>query len=254
MGYFYSINSEYIFPIMARRYWWMTTYFILYFFTPFINKLIGVLSRKQMMIFLGFSMLFFSFMPTFTRWNWLVEPGNLPLFLTLYVFGAYVKKYDIKFFEKNTTKLAVLILSVLFVWGSTIICKAVGAEDPFYFVWPMYKTPIVVLAIFLFDFILRFKNIKLKSVASEVITYIGGSVFGVYLIHMSAICSLFYKEWFKNGSVYRTNHLIIHLLVTVLIIFMSCAFVDFIRIKLLEKPLLKRLKKYLDKVDNLELE
>lgn len=250
---FVSIVSVFC-PIITRRYWWMTTYFVLYLFTPFINKMINVLNRKQLKTFIVVCVLFFSVMPTFFRWNWLVEPDNLLLFLTLYVLGAYVKKHEKQFFVKKSSNLIVFIISTLVIWGSAIVGKVIGREELFYFMWPMYKTPIVALAILLFEFVLRFRSVSIIPIGNKIVTWFGSSAFGVYLIHMSAICSLFYKVWFKNGRVYHTNKLFIHLCGTTLIIFVGCVLIDKIRILLLEKPVLKRIKKYVDRIDNLKLE
>ena len=49
-----------LFPITFKEYWFMTTYIVLYIFTPYLNKLINSMTKKENTIFLNVGILLFS--------------------------------------------------------------------------------------------------------------------------------------------------------------------------------------------------
>lgn len=89
---------------------------------PFINILMIFLNKKQHIYLILVTMFFFSFMPTFTKQIWIFGANNLPVFLILYIIGAYIRKYTIKGFSQKVNILITVFLVIL-IWISEIILK-----------------------------------------------------------------------------------------------------------------------------------
>ena len=232
-------------PTLSNQYWFFTVYIVLILFSPYINSLLLSLNQKQWRYLLLTSGIVFSVFPTvvnplifpksiyeplFTSAN---APGNLGIFLFLYILGAYIRVYDVSGTVRIKIKPVVFVILLLVICLlSVVVLKKQLFKDVRYFMWPMYKSPILLLSVFVF---LTFKGIKMREI--KWINWIAGSVFGVYLIHMNQ--SVFQWMWFdllKIKSYYNSQWLPLHAFICMIVIFIACIIIDKIRIYLIEKP------------------
>lgn len=234
-----------IFPVTYNEYWYMSTYFLLYFFIPFLNKGIASLSKKQYQYLLVITLFFFSILPTFSLTKWTVGSHSVPIFFCLYLLGGYIGKYNVTGFKYNSINGICSCLVGFLIFTSEILFKMMGSGNPFYMSWEMYKTPIIVMAIFVFLF---FKNI-INYKAPKFILAAATSIFGVYLFHMGRLSSIIFKQIFNNGVTYKSYILIIQMLGAALSIMLVGVALDQCRIHFIEKPLLNRLNKKIECLD-----
>lgn len=83
-------------PVSSSTWWFMTCYFVLLCFSPFLNKIVTSLSRKQMNCLMAVFILFFILFPTVLQHQITHDGGKgLPNFLLSYLVGQYIRRYDV---------------------------------------------------------------------------------------------------------------------------------------------------------------
>ncbi|MDO8241157.1 MAG: acyltransferase family protein [Candidatus Moranbacteria bacterium] len=165
--------------------WYIVVLVILALFIPYINKLLLYCSRKQH-LYLFLLLLFVStinpttslFLDKHLFTGLLGVSSRIFLFIAIYVVGAYFGKYEIKV-KKQFFLLGYMIIPIsIFVY-----CIFNSSKTTLNYV-ELSSLFIVIQGIFLFLFFYRLKF------NSEIINYIGGLVYGGYIIHVFFITFL----------------------------------------------------------------
>ncbi len=224
-----SLITGYLFPIVHGEYWLATVYIVLYLLHPFINKGLAALSQQEhrrLLIELG---VVFSGVPTvfFFSGNAVgVNQGySLVWFVFLYALANYLRKYPVQLPQKWL--LSSYVISCLLVFGIKWGQQAIlGAE-----LWNWYSytsVPVLVGSVALFLFF-----IQLPPQQNRMAVLLGGTTFGVFLIHTQYILrdTLLWKQWVKPLEHYYTQPWMFlpHLLLSVLLIFVACSGIDWLR-------------------------
>ena len=178
-----------IFPVITKRYWFITDYFVLCILSPFLNKFIQSLDREELKKLLLISGIIFYLIATFCfmiNADQIVNDSGYGMinFIYLYFIGFYLKHYykgehsSIFYFS-----IYGIISIMLFVvnWGMT---KITG----FYFDSLISYNTIFVLggAISLF---LAFKNLKIPTYT--IINRSAAACLSIYVIHTNPTISQF---------------------------------------------------------------
>ena len=178
-----------IFPVITKRYWFITDYFVLCILSPFLNKFIQSLDREELKKLLLISGIIFYLIATFCfmiNADQIVNDSGYGMinFIYLYFIGFYLKHYykdehgSIFYFS-----IYGIISIMLFVvnWGMT---KITG----FYFDSLISYNTIFVLggAISLF---LAFKNLKIPT--NTIINRSAAACLSIYVIHTNPTISQF---------------------------------------------------------------
>lgn len=81
-----------------------------------------------------------------------------------------------------------------------------------------------------------FKDLKIRH--SKLINAVGGSTFGVLLIHANSdtMRKWLWKDVLNNVGWYGTDWIYLHAILSVAGIFIVCILIDRLRIRLLERP------------------
>ena len=170
-----------ILPLTGSPYWFISRYLALSLLAPFLSLLTRVLSRRQFALLLILSVLFgMTFLKGFPFGNTLGAEFGLSLgfFMCLFLFGAYVRKYDIGLHAKKTVTL--LVASII-LCGLFYALRDYHTSGRISIHYPEYNDPSVFTGCILF---LAFKNWKpkenrLTNVFIKTVPY----SLGVYLIH-----------------------------------------------------------------------
>lgn len=241
--------GEAILPITSIGTNFTGCYLVFYLCIPFLNMLVRNMSEKQHLALLGLMFFTYIFMGTIPKFG--VTMNYVSWFICLYFIAAYIRLYPKKVFEKAelwgvcTAVLAILcILSVLCcVWIGARIDKQIA----FYFVTDSNTFLAVCIGVSSFLF---FKNLKIKQ--SRVINTIAASTFGVLLIHANSDTM---RKWLwqtlldvKGVFSLSTPLLILHATLSVLGIFIVCIFIDQIRIRTVERFVLDKAEKGVQKL------
>ena len=182
--------------------------------------------------------------------------SNLLWFVYLYMIAAYLRKYDVKSLKDNRDNIFIIISLTLFLFMLLVIIKNIGlkgavANNLTNQLNRKNSLPILILSIYFFAFI---KNIKIKE--NKIITVLAQSSFAVYLIHMNLIfVKYLYYKILKIQNYYDSNTFLLlgYIVLTSIIIYIVCVFIDIIRINLIEKPIfkIKKFDKYFEKIDKI---
>lgn len=177
------------FPILTGRYWFITIYVGMYLISPFLNKLIHVLNRKEhtilnVCLFILFS-LWSSLHPSIAGMN---SGGGwgLAWFVVLYLAAAWFRLYYTPKHEP-VTLLGIFLLIPLLMAAGQVAAKTVGIGilQSIISNWFRYDSaPVYLMTIALFA---AFLNIQIQhDRVSKAICSVAPLTLGVYLIHAHA--------------------------------------------------------------------
>ena len=236
-------------PITFKKYWFATSYIILYIFHPYINKLLNNISRKEHLSLIVTLFIIFSILHFFTMQDYY---GNaLIQFIMFYSIGAYLSKYPNNYFNKNNNNIKLLCITTILAIISIICFDLFGGNLSTtvfraYHLFNRFSPFAIILCISLFSIIANKKTFNNKFINT-----IGSLIFGVYLISDNDyIRPLLWKDILKNINYINSPYLIIHAIISVLIVIIICLLIELIRKYLFEKPLFKLLDERLDKLQN----
>lgn len=230
--------SNIIMPITKNQYWWFSIYFILYLIFPYLNKIISNLNKKDFSILISIGIMILSVFPTF--FNCILWYSNLIFFILLYFIGAYIRNIKLEWFRNKKIINIGLVLSLILCLCLILYMDYLNLDVTFY-VWPMYKTPIVLLSIFTFLF---FENMNIKN--NNIINIISKTTFGIYLIHMNPyFWKIFWQYLYKNYVFFYQNNFILISICEIITVFIICCTIELIRIKLLDEKLYITIEKKL---------
>ena len=223
-------------PLLSRTYWFISIYLIMYIISPFMNKLINVLNKKEYQKFLITVGIIYLICNNFFIGTDLMDStggSGILWFIYLYFVSGYIRKYDLPKIKNIYYFCFYCILSIMTYLSRVFILKYLSVLD-------IYKGQELILysynsitvfggALFLFMF---FKNMNLKERWPNFIYKVSLATFGVYLIHEHFFMRSYLFYDLLNISDYVNRGLLVKggiMLLTVLGIFTICTFIDFIR-------------------------
>lgn len=183
-------------PVATNQYWYFTQYFALFFFMPFLNKMIDALSERELRRFLLTVLAVLCLLPAIVNLDLfkLVRGTGVAWLAVLYVTGAYLYRYGLPWKPKRRC---------LYLLGYFLCSAAMVATTPFMNESRVieslnfHNSPLVFGgAIFLFAY---FRDAKITANwAVKVIGILSPAAFGVYLIHdMKLLSSIFLADKFS---------------------------------------------------------
>ncbi len=209
-------------PVIHEEFWYFTAYFALFFFVPYINKMIASLSRSEL-ITLGLSVVFvFTVLGNFTQTDVFHLQGGYSFLwiLCLYLIGACLRNIEINDRINKYWYLAAYFLCVALAWSIMEIFQFGAVVS--------YESPLVLFAAVLL--LLFFRRLEIKSArAQKVISMLSRTSFGVYIIHTNPLI------WnnLLSGNFVRYTKLpipltIIAVILTAVAIYAVCTFADWL--------------------------
>lgn len=242
------VKNCFIIPLNGE-YWFIACYLITYCLSPFLNKLIKTMSKKQMKILLIILFVTFSIIPTITNQNFnSTEQGySVAHFIFLYFIGSYIKLYNPKeshYLKKVSMKkyrifLIVIFLSCYFlnfgihIVAGSLLNAGLGLKhdigNTLQSAFWAYDNPIIIIesiAYFLF-----FSTITLKN--NNIINKISSTTIGVYLIHDNPFVKpILYNKIMTLSKNTISNWTIFPWIIGwALLIFITCAIIEIVRQK-----------------------
>lgn len=219
-------------PITYSSYWFVTCYFALYLFIDYINPVIKTLDKKKyFQLILLLLLLLWSIIPSFT----LGKPGysQFVWFVFIYLVAGYIKLYPCKFMSNFKINFIFGILFYLIILFSFIIFDYIGIPDIFFGKGVTHFAQTNSIFIFLSSLFLflAFKNIEMKNY--KLLNIISSTTFGIYLIHDNFLMREFiWTKYFKVYEHFEDADLLFYSLKIIILVFIVCSLLDFIRQKL----------------------
>lgn len=242
-------------PISYSQYWFATCYIGLYIFSPFLNKLIKHLDKNQHNTLILVGTITLVIIPTFTPQGDSFYSEML-YFMYLYILAAYLKKYGINFINTKS-RCILLIVSMLIVIMTVSVMSTFLAQyfsifkKGIKYLHESNSIPILLLALSIFEL---FRKMDLKE--NKLIFTLAKTSFSVYLIHDNAnFKKVLWHDLFKTNEYFYANiiNLLIHIVSTVVIIYVLCTIIELIREKIFEGTIYKikinKIEKMLNYID-----
>lgn len=239
------------FPVLGKQWWYISSYFGLFFFIPILNVAIGHFSQKMLKMFLIVILMGVCVIDCIIPIDaFVLNDGYSPIWLiVLYLFGAYIKKYDVK---QKTTALksvvgfsAMIILTFLSKLVIRFATKNIFGQVKFDDIFISYTSITVVLAsIFMFLFCL---NIKIGKFPQKAISFFAPATLGVYLVHVHPLVfEYIIKDAFITFLYKPLIVMVVCVFAATLAIFVLCSAIDLIRIQIFKLIRVGRLCEIID--------
>ena len=258
---YFSINPDLItfksfvdilFPFAHDGYWYFTAYFGMFFFIPYLNILIEKLSKKQGAKLILSIIFIFTILPLIFDSDIFKMDSGYSMFwlISMYLFGAYFKKYNFKIKLKKRTGFLIYMISVLTAFGIRTLFIFAKTNTDFiklngtYII--NYCSPFILLSSI--GLLIFFSQVKLKGTGKSIIRFLVPLSFGVYLIHVNPFIWESAKGIFSDFASLNLFLMTVYILIFTLLIYLSCALLDSIRLSLFK---VIKVKQFSEKLSNI---
>lgn len=174
---------ESIFPF-GTRLWYTTAYIFVFCVIPYLNIFVRNCERKDFSNLLKILFVLLSICTTFGLKDYFsINMGYSCFWLVyMYLIGAYIKVYNVRFRKNLVIFVYVLTVAILFAWSVVNQLFKNHISDVIYTRFLAYSSPLILLnAICTFLF---FRDIDVRNaVISKLLEIISASALAVYIIH-----------------------------------------------------------------------
>lgn len=212
------------FPVIRNEYWFMTAYIILYLLSPWYNKLLTSLTKKEYQNLLVMFIIIWSIIPCLSMH--IIDGMNFNqqiwMFVT-YSFGGYIKRFDLQIKKEK----ALLALFVLTLPISVIAAELIGTKIVIFHKYATYFRMSNTIIAFPASLLIFNAAREIKIGTSRVINFISSAAFSVYLVHENTYFSKFLwkvtcRNW--NGVTLVLHSILIVVLVYCIGMIFHCVF------------------------------
>ena len=217
-------------------------FLLFYLLIPFLNKLISALTEKEHRLLLEWCLVVYTLIPSLGGWT---AFNYITWFSVIYLVAAYLRLYPKNWFENGKLCAVAAAGTLLLSWLSVVGIAYFTSKTETGLVWPYYwvadSNKLLALATAVSAF-LFFKNLKIGC--SKGINTVAASAFGVLCIHANSdtMRQWLWRDTCNNLGAYQTSYAVIHAIGCVVVIYAVCTLLDGLRIRLLERPLLKSIR------------
>ena len=223
-------------PVRDVSFSFPQVYLVFFLFIPFLNVLVNKLSEKKylaLLLLVGFTYIILgSFPGTFS-----VTMNYLSWFCVVYLIGAYFGMYPKKLFA-NRLFWGIVMLGSAAISVASVLYRIKNGGTLYEHVSDSNTMLAVLNGVSSFMF---FKNLNIPY--NKVINKIAASAYGVLLIHSAngTMRTWLWKDTLKVVQAYTLPwpQLAAHFLCSVFGIFTICILIDMLRIRFLERPVMR---------------
>lgn len=226
-------------PIQSFGVNFVSCFMLFYLLIPFLNILVRNMDGRQHLRLVGLSLLVYTVIGSVPGMKIVIN--YVSWFAVLYFIASYIRLYGFPIRLSNRLwgclTIISLFISIVSVVGMLWLSVRIGKQLPVYwFVADSNKLMAVITAVCSFMY---FKDLKIGY--SKLINSIGGSTFGVLLIHANSdmMRRWLWRDTLNNAGQYGTDTLYMHAFLSVIIIFMVCILIDKMRMRFVEEPFFK---------------
>lgn len=212
------------FPILTKEYWFVNSYILLYLLSPFINKLIKQLAKKDYQKLLIILIVAFCILTSILPSHYTLDTTGgygIIWFIVLYLVGAYIKRY-IKWNYKNKINLyfyfAISMISYIVYIALNYTFKVLNLDYNVSRLLNYNFITVFLSSIFLF---LYFKNLEIKKLkVINIISKVAPLTFAVYIIHEQIVLrDILYLDILQLGRFWNNPIQFVIIPITTIVIF-----------------------------------
>lgn len=231
-----------IMPFFSKTWYFLSNYLIILLLSPFLNKMLASLTKKQYLYFMGIVFVVMSLWSTLAKIDGLdkvfeiskiVDPyygKSLGGFLLMYIIGGYLRLF-VK--QKPVAKEAKTAVKPAYLFVFFALCIA---DMGLSYLFPQYKNvfgmfnnPIVLVESALL--ILFFRDFRFSS---DFVNTIAGTTLGIYAIHENP----YIRKWlwsvfdFNDKALYDTLIYVPYAIFACVSVFACCCVIELIRLRI----------------------
>lgn len=243
-------------PLTTFRWWFATTYCILYLLSPFLNRMMQSLDQRGFQKLLLLAAVLWSVIPSVVNLTYFMssdmDRNNLIWFVYLYFLGGYFRLYPTERARSAAWYFTGAAVSGILIFLSMLWLNNMGKGNAFYVIHAgilssFWSLPALLMSVYLFA---GFLHIRVGS--SRLINTIASATFGVYLLHDDGYMREFlWKILFKNAQYTHSRLLIPYSLAVIACVYVVCTAIELTRIHLLERRYLPVVDRVSRKIDGL---
>ncbi len=271
-GIFYVMNPDRVgerafikavLPFGFNLYWYFTAYFCMFFFVPFMNKILEVCDFKQLTGLVSAFFIFFSIIPIlFKKDLYYTSNGYSVLWISvLYIIGGYIRKYELHKKISNIKCILLYFGAVAVTFGQKVITEYLElilhnkTVNEGLFI--RYISPTIVICAV--SLLCLFAKVDFKDGMKKFTAIFSPFAFSVYLIHTAPfVWSKVMKDRFVSYAEFNPIVMILAVFGTAVSIFALCSLIDFVRVQIFKLFKIKELsikidtfiKKCIDKIQS----
>lgn len=223
-----------VIPMLSLTDGFISCFLVFYLCIPFLNILVHNMNRRQHGLLVLLCLFIYTVHGTIPGMS--VGMNYVSWFCVLYFIASYIRLHTGE--KLNNVKwggyalLCILISSISIVLILCINVRIGKHISPYRLVSDSNALMAVVTAICSFMF---FKNLRIPH--NRFINIFGASTFGVLLIHANSdtMRQWLWKDVLDNAGHYADEYFWIRPIIAVLLIFVICIVIDYIRLKTVEK-------------------
>lgn len=241
-----------VFPVLGKQWWYVSAYFGLVMFIPVLNAAANNLSRQSfqgvllaLLLVLGVAN---RVIPTDA---FVLSEGNSAIWLiVMYLLGAYLQKYSAhEHITAGKSLLGFAAVTVLTFLSKLVIhfgTKRLLGEAKYDTLFISYTSVTVVLAaVFALLFCMK---LKLGTVAQKLIGFFAPAALGIYLIHVHPLVFHYlFDQAFASFAYMSFAAMTVCVLLATAALFLVCAAIERLRIRLFQLLGIHRLCDCLDR-------
>lgn len=232
-----------LFPLNLKGYWFINPYLIIYCLSPYLNKLINVLTQKEYKNLITILLVILSVFPYLTGNQVYSNDGfTLYNFVILYLIGGYIRKYPLRdsyIFKRMSDNLYQVVTIVIFIMCVIVnfafkeAAETAIIDDSLFRTFGQYistmtfkySNPIIIVQSVMY--LSFFGTLNLKS---KFINYISRLTLGVYFIHDNDyVRATIYKFLKVENPIIDSYNIIIYVIAIAILIFIACLIIEAIR-------------------------
>lgn len=235
-------------PVVSNHYWYFTSYFCLFFFTPYINKVINSLEKKELDKLALTLLILFSFVPVIMNDDLFVTKNGYSVIwlAVLYIFGAYIKKRDLASVISKRKHIPYLIywgciaITYISIISYGLISRQVSGKIESALL--NYTSPTILVSSAML--VLIFSQMKLKRLTG-VIKILSPLSFSVYIIHCHDLLWRLMSNRLTGMAALPAPFFVLAVAGCVIAVYAGCSLIDFLR-ELAERKL--KLRHHCDRI------
>ena len=211
-----------IFPIISRKYWFISCYVVLTFLAPFINQIPEKLSRKSFESLLLILITIFYIIPSFFYFELTMDGGKgIVNMIIVYLIGRYINKYITNSYPIKSLFIIALFIAVVNSSLNYFFSQLHGGVGLFA---PFARDSSIFILVLAILTLLIFREMQFKS---KIINYLASSVLIVYIGegYVRTLLNHFFDLTEFSTSLYFTLMLFLY----VMAVFFITTFIDIVR-------------------------
>ena len=225
-----EVLKQAVFPLLTSCYWFASYYVLLMLFSPFLNAMTARLDRRSHGALCLLCVALCMLLPEFLHLRF--ADGLLPMFLTLYLCGAWCRFYvpAEKRIGDRCLVLALLVLAAAAVKVGVSDALAARAGDLQRLVDSLAFLDVYSPFAFAAAILLLLAACCRPAADRPLVSRLGGLTFGVYLLHANPLFSaVIWQRPFRTASFVDSPLLFLHAFGTVAILFAAGSLIDLLR-------------------------